>query len=65
MMHSACIPAMVENFYQFGEDWSSGSSVMVVFVSRLAGIVEEAVDEGLEALMSGVVYGGSLFSYSS
>ena len=38
---------------------------MVVFVCRLAGVVEEAVDEGLEALMSGVVYEGLLFSYSS
>ena len=47
------------------EDWTSGFSVMVVVVYNVARVVEEAVDEGLEASMSGIFNGEPSFSYSS
>ena len=65
-MHSACTRELVEGLYiKFDEDWSNDSSLMVVVCRLVAGVIEEAVDEGLEAPMSGVVDWKTLYSYSS
>ena len=44
-------------YIKFDDDWSNDSSLMVVVCRLIAGVIEEAVDEGLGAPMGGVVDG--------
>ena len=65
-MHSACTREMMVGSYKVWwrlVKWFLRNAG--VCLQTVAGVVEDAVDEGLEASMSGVVYGKPLFPYSS